>query len=336
MNKGQLPPSMVVCPIWGTPAYRLGGYSNRDGVAVSSPRAGGKYFISRSAEVNLRNADSDLKVKLTHEIVDHNLLGSIPEILTTTVEGLAGVARSRPADRATRLLQYLVRESRFLGQELSRHREGSMWEIEGGGLALTSSDEARALFAWSDSIEEEELIFLLQMLAEEQAIRMDGQAGIPNVVVLPKGYDRVAQETASTQLNQAFVAMWFDQSMLKPYEFGIEAAIREAGYQPLRIDQKEHVNKVDDEIISEIRRSRFLVADFTSEPQRPRGGVYFEAGYALALGKPVIWCCRSDRIGEVHFDTRQFNHIVWDTPEDLKAKLKNRIGAVIGDGPFRQ
>jgi nucleoside 2-deoxyribosyltransferase len=180
------------------------------------------------------------------------------------------------------------------------------------------------------------VVFLLHMLAEEQAVRIDGQAGIPNVVVLPKGYDRVTQETAATQLNQAFVAMWFDEIMMAPYEFGIEPAIREAGYQPLRIDQKEHVNKIDDEIISEIRRSRFLVADFTSEPERSRGGVYFEAGYALALGKPVIWCCRADRINEVHFDTRQFNHIVWEEATDLKVKLKNRIGAVIGDGPFRQ
>ena len=33
--------------------------------------------------------------------------------------------------------------------------------------------------------------------------------------------------------------------------------------EPVRIDQKERLNKIDDEIIAEIRRSRFLVADFT-------------------------------------------------------------------------
>jgi hypothetical protein len=233
----ELPPGMVRCPIWGTPAYPLAGYSDRDGVGVSSPRAGGKYFISRSAQVNLGSFQSDLKVKLTHEIVDHNLLGSIPEILTTTLDGLAGVARSRPADRATRLLQYLVRESRFLGQEISGHREPSMWEVDAGvSFGFATSPEAHSLFAWSDSTEEEEVVFLLHMLAEEQAVRIDGQAGIPNVVVLPKGYDRVTQETAATQLNQAFVAMWFDEIMMAPYEFGMEPAIREAGYQPLRID----------------------------------------------------------------------------------------------------
>ena len=57
--------------------------------------------------------------------------------------------------------------------------------------------------------------------------------------------------------------MWFDESMDQAFEVGIEPAIEEAGYKPLRIDRKEHVNKIDDEIIAELRRSRFVVADFT-------------------------------------------------------------------------
>jgi hypothetical protein len=130
---------------------------------------------------------------------------------------------------------------------------------------------------------------------------------------------------------QAFVAMWFDPSMEDIYRRGIEPAIRDSGYSPMRIDQKEHVNKIDDEIIAEIRRSRFLVADFTSLPEKPRGGVYFEAGLAFGLNKPVIWTCKQELIGQVHFDTRQFNHITWSTPEEIYAKLRNRIGAVIGD-----
>ncbi|MGO4195686.1 hypothetical protein AB4Z13_10000, partial [Rhizobium sp. YAF28] len=110
----------------------------------------------------------------------------------------------------------------------------------------------------------------------------------------------------------------------------------------LTIDQKEHSNKIDDEIIAEIRRSKFLIADFTCGlvgsgegiTAIPRGGVYYEAGFAQGLGIPVIWCCREDHINHVHFDTRQFNHITWKTPEELREKLKNRISAVLGDGPL--
>ena len=72
-----------------------------------------------------------------------------------------------------------------------------------------------------------------------------------------------------------------------------------------------------------------------NEIYEARGGVYFEAGFALGLSIPVIWTCREDMIKHVHFDTRQFNHIVWTDADDLFTKLKNRIGAVSGDGPLK-
>ena len=71
------------------------------------------------------------------------------------------------------------------------------------------------------------------------------------------GHGRLAEQRVNVDSSQVFVAMWFDDSMSEAFENGIEPAILEAGYVPLRIDQKEHVNKIDDEIISELRRSRF-------------------------------------------------------------------------------
>lgn len=66
-----------------------------------------------------------------------------------------------------------------------------------------------------------------------------------------------------------------------------------------------------------------------------RGGVYYEAGFAGGLGIPVIWTVAKDSLDDVHFDTRQYNHIVWDAPETLRKLLAARIGAVIGDGPLK-
>lgn len=124
-----------------------------------------------------------------------------------------------------------------------------------------------------------------------------------------------------------------NESMTKAYEDGIRPAIEEAGYVALRIDQKEHINKIDDEIIAEIRRSGFLVADFTQGCEGARGGVYYEAGFAHALGIQVIFTCHRDSLNELHFDTEHYNHIVWSSEEELHKKLKNRILAVIGEGP---
>ena len=114
---------------------------------------------------------------------------------------------------------------------------------------------------------------------------------------------------------------------------GFEPAIRNVGYEPIRIDKREHIEKIDDEIIAEIRRSRFVVADFTHGDKGARGGVYYEAGFAHGLGIPVIFTCQEDSFNAVHFDVRQYNHIVWPGLEELKKNLSIRIAAVIGDGP---
>ena len=67
------------------------------------------------------------------------------------------------------------------------------------------------------------------------------------------------------------------------------------------------------------------MADFTGQ----RGGVYFEAGFAMGLGIPVIWTCRDTDINDLHFDTRQYNHIPWANPKELRVRLQNRIEATI-------
>ena len=131
---------------------------------------------------------------------------------------------------------------------------------------------------------------------------------------------------------QGFVAMWFDDDMMKTFEQHIAQAIEETGYQPFIIPMKEHNDDITDHIIAEIRRSKFVIADFTGH----RGGVYFEAGFAYGLGLPVIWSCREDWFNppgdasrKIHFDVDHYNFIVWKDGEDLKQKLINRIRATV-------
>lgn len=149
-----------------------------------------------------------------------------------------------------------------------------------------------------------------------------------------EGFSHIADQATNVDLAQAFVAMWFDPSMDDAYSQGIQPAIEEAGYKALRIDQKLHNNKIDDEIIAEIRRSKFLIADFTQGEDGARGGVYYEAGFAHGLGLKVIFTCREDAIEEVHFDTNHYNHVVWATPVELHKGVKDRILAEFGQGPL--
>ena len=194
-----------------------------------------------------------------------------------------------------------------------------------------------ALLAATESTHADELEQLIHFAS--------GQGLLTNTAGLSLTYEGHAHleklRRHSSDSLQAFVAMWFNTEVAQAYDVGIEPAIRDAGYEAMRIDRKEHNNKIDDEIIAEIRRSRFLIADFTCGIVNdsnggiaiPRGGVYYEAGFAQGLGIPVIWMCREDHIEHVHFDTRQFNHITWSDPAELRTKLRNRIGAVLGDAP---
>lgn len=128
----------------------------------------------------------------------------------------------------------------------------------------------------------------------------------------------------------AFVAMHFSSEM-HPAREKIMMAIEASGFIPVIMDLKEHNNQIVPEILYEIRKSRFLVADFTNQ----RGGVYYEAGYAEGLGIPVIaMCCQTD-FDNVHFDIRQKNTIFWSNVDEIQERLIRRISATVSEDLFR-
>jgi nucleoside 2-deoxyribosyltransferase len=88
------------------------------------------------------------------------------------------------------------------------------------------------------------------------------------------------------------------------------------------IDSSQTIN---DAIISAIKSCKFCIADFSQQ----KDGVYFESGFAIGLGKPVIYTCDSDWFNKSHFDTNHFPHIIYESKPDLAAKLDNKIKAWI-------
>ncbi len=203
-------------------------------------------------------------------------------------------------------------------------------------MSLTDAERTfYELLAHSGCIGSEDFEYLLGYLSDQDLIDRHGINNPAQECALTfRGYAHLeALEQNASASSRAFVAMWFDPSMRDARDKGIKLAIRQSGYEPVVIDEQEHVGRIDDEIVAEIRRSRFLVADFTHGEAGARGGVYYEVGFAHGLGIPAILTCRSDRMPDLHFDTRQYNHIVWKTPEELRVKLVQRISAVIGEGP---
>jgi len=308
------------CPIWGTNCV-IYGTVDFDGRDVDSYRAGGGYKITENAISAIECFSLLEKAKLSRWIYEQNLLEIAPRVDSAVVEEVPNWPMPSVLERIDYLLQFVELEMR--GEIATRI---PLSETMCAAVAASSSDELWCLVGYARAMK----------LVEHGLVHKD--SGIYRYIneITVKGYQRLEElKKANPNSDQAFVAMWFDDSMSDAWENGFEPAIVDAGYKPLRIDRKEHINKIDDEIIAEIRRSRFLVADFTSEKEKPRGGVYYEAGFAHGLNIPVIYTCREDCLEDVHFDTRQFNHLTWNTPEDLRTDLAKRISAVLGDGPHR-
>ena len=212
-------------------------------------------------------------------------------------------------ERADLLLKYIERKTAHIG-EMIEFSENEIFTV-----------------TWSYDIDETHA--LLDYLCEEGRISVLNSYDA--ATIMPEGWSHIEMLREKNPLShQGFVAMWFNEDVQNAYDQAISPAIAEAGYLPHRVDLGEHNQKIDDEIIVQIRRSRFVVADFTDH----RGGVYYEAGFGHGLGLEVFFTCRNDHLEKLHFDIRQYNCVVWEDGklDEFRQKLARRIEAVLGRG----
>ena len=312
---------MMDCPIWKTSARLVTDVPERNITLVESPRAGGCYWRDGSSEWIYEKPDEQTKALLTTLLIDQREAGQKePELWRYTIEEVKGRRLLSVDERANRVLEYIARQSRYVGHKLAEDR--------------LDTDYLQPLLAWSESMlptsdehqPREEILFFTDYLAANDWLFREAN----RIHVTVSGFTHLAElEHKVVPSTKAFVAMWFDKSVSDAYFEGIKPAIEDCGYESVRVDRIEHTGKIDDRIIAELRKSRFVVADFTQGRGGARGGVYYEAGFAHALGIPVIFTCRKDCMKHLHFDTRQFNHIDWKDTQDLRERLSVRINAVV-------
>jgi hypothetical protein len=129
-----------------------------------------------------------------------------------------------------------------------------------------------------------EFKFLVDHLPELGYLTPDPTDKPFNCSLRVKGWEAL-QPTASIP-GRCFVAMSFHDDLKEAWEKGIYLAVKdECKMDPVRVDFVEYNEKICDKIVAEIRTSacQFLVADVTLQ----RAGVYFEAGFAMGLGRLV-------------------------------------------------
>jgi hypothetical protein len=203
-----------------------------------------------------------------------------------------------------------------------------------------------------------EVLGLARLLSQAGYLNPLHNLGVFKITV--KGWLHIEELKKKVNLsNSAFVAMWFDDTT-KKYREAVITAVNYCGYKSVIIDQQEFNDFIMNQVVSSIKQSRFLIADFTSRPEFEndgkvkngvRGGVYWEAGMAYGLGIPVIHTCEDnkDSYNRIHFDVNQYNTIFWK-PEELDTnirpidksylnpnfaeKLTARILATIGKGNY--
>lgn len=144
-----------------------------------------------------------------------------------------------------------------------------------------------------------------------------------DITLLPEGYSRIDTLLKNTSNGRnVLVAMKFGDDT-RPLREAIRKGITDAGYHAILIDEVEHNDFITPELLKHIRDSKFVVVDLTHK----NNGAYFEEGYAMGLGKPVIQLCKKDV--QLHFDIAQKNTIIWQTEDDIPERLRNRIKATI-------
>ena len=118
---------------------------------------------------------------------------------------------------------------------------------------------------------------------------------------------------------QIFVACAFgrdDVNQLVNSE--IKPLIERFGYQSVVMNERKAPYSIDDEIMQQIRQSYAFVADLTYA----RPSVYYEVGFAKALGMKTFLICRHDHENNaedterIHFDLRNHTLGYWQLVGD--------------------
>ena len=224
------------------------------------------------------------------------------------------------AEKIDMILLKLADLADYVGQEIKI----SKYELY--GLMFVERYKRDGKEALSDDELNKQAFFFENYLIEACYIKgsptvSGDQAGA--ITITPIGYQRIDKlQSDNGEGRNALVAMKFGDDT-KNLREAIKLGIRDAGYNPILIGEVEHNELITPELLSYIRKSKFVVVDLTHQ----NNGAYFEEGYAMGVGKPVIQLCKSGTT--LHFDIAQKNTIIWDTEADIPLRLKNRIKATI-------
>ena len=124
-----------------------------------------------------------------------------------------------------------------------------------------------------------------------------------------------------------FICPYGNEAVDRNYEMVIKPSMKAYQFRIDREDEIANAGPVNEIITKAIVRSKLIVADLTGE----RAHCYYNAGFAHALGKPVILLAQTGTTR--HFDIPGYQWHYWNSYEDLKPKFdKALLGVLIESG----
>lgn len=114
--------------------------------------------------------------------------------------------------------------------------------------------------------------------------------------------------------------MPFDASFQDVYDLGIKPAADGAGAYCERVDEQIFAESILARIYNQIAKADLIVADMSGR----NPNVFYEVGYAHALGKTVILLTKKS--DDIPFDLKHYPHIIYaDSIAGMKETLSKRI-----------
>jgi len=101
-----------------------------------------------------------------------------------------------------------------------------------------------------------------------------------------------------------FVLMPFDKKFDEIYKLGIKSACIEAGAYCERVDEQIYTENMLDRIYNQIGKADIVISEMTGR----NPNVFYETGYAHALGKQVILLTHYSE--DIPFDMKHYPHII--------------------------
>jgi hypothetical protein len=151
-------------------------------------------------------------------------------------------------------------------------------------------------------------------------------------------FEKRAHVALGTSAHRVFIVMPIqgeqygsqdEQRVWREYDSRFEAMEKLLGNYDavaIRIDKEHTLDELVKRIKEEISRAKFVIADLTDE----RPSCYFEAGYAEALKKPILFVASKESVvnpkthTKIHFDIHQ-NVYYFTNNKELRAKLKSAL-----------